>query len=93
MLCAIWHHLYKFKYEKNTHGGVLLLVLKIALLHGYFLRFLNYKNDTKSCKASQLNQILVFLNVKLIYKRMIPWSLRLSLLFGNPADFCSLELD
>ena len=26
MLCAIWYHLHNFKYVKNTHGGVLLLV-------------------------------------------------------------------
>ena len=30
----------QFKNVKNTHGGVLLLVLKAALLHGWFLRSL-----------------------------------------------------
>ena len=61
MLCAIWYHLYDFKNVKNTHGGVLLLVLwsatllKVRLLHGCFTRFLNCKDDTKSRKASIKN--------------------------------------
>ena len=28
MLRAIWYHLYNVMVAKNTHGGVLLLVLK-----------------------------------------------------------------
>ena len=44
MRCAIWYHLYIFKNVKNTHGGVLHLVLscrlspllKVTLLHGCF---------------------------------------------------------
>ena len=28
--CAIWYHLYNLKNVKNTHGGVLLLVSKVA---------------------------------------------------------------
>ena len=51
MCCTIWYHLHILKIVKNTHGGVLLLV-KVALLHGCFLRFLNFTNSTKSCKAS-----------------------------------------
>ena len=27
MLCAIWYHLYKSKNVKNTHGGILLLLI------------------------------------------------------------------
>ena len=42
----------QFKIMKNTHGGVLLLVLKVALLRGCFSRFLNCTNDTKSLKTS-----------------------------------------
>ena len=40
---------------ENTHGGVLLLVklqASVTLLHRYFSSFLNYANDTKSCKVS-----------------------------------------
>ena len=58
VFCAIWYHLYNLKNVKNTHGGVLLLVkpatlLKVTLLHGCFLRFLNCTNGTKSRNASQ----------------------------------------
>ena len=27
MRCAIWYHLYNLKHVKNTHGGVLILVM------------------------------------------------------------------
>ena len=27
--CAIWYHLYNLKIVKNTHGGVLILVVKL----------------------------------------------------------------
>ena len=49
---------------KNTHGEVLLLskvagwkpatLLKVTLLDGYFSRFLNYTNSTKSRKTLHL---------------------------------------
>ena len=43
MLWAIWCYMYNLKNEKNTHGGVVLLVkLKVILLHGCFWRFLNW---------------------------------------------------
>ena len=46
---------------KNTYGGVLLLVKlqaeKIPVLHGCFLRVLNYTNGTKSYKASHLKNL------------------------------------
>ena len=54
MFCAIWYHLYNLKNVKNTHEGVLLLVLKVTLLHGCFSRFLNCTNGTKSRKASHM---------------------------------------
>ena len=54
MFCAIWYHLYNLKNVKNTHGGVLLLVLKVTLLHGCFSRFLNCTNGTKLRKASHM---------------------------------------
>ena len=49
LLCAIWYHMHNLKNVKNNDGGVLLLVklqtelstlLKVALLHRYFSRFL-----------------------------------------------------
>ena len=40
------------KNVKNNYGGPLHL-LKVTLLHGCFLRFLNCTNDTKSRSASQ----------------------------------------
>ena len=52
MLCAIWYYLDNFKNVKNTHGGVLLLVLKVKTR--CFSRVLNCTNDTKFCKASHL---------------------------------------
>ena len=57
---------------KNTHGGVLLLVtlqtlLKITLLHGCFLCFLNCTNGTKSRNASHIKiGVPIFLLVDLI---------------------------
>ena len=45
VFCAIWYHSHDLKNVKNTHGGVLLL-LKVALLHGCFSRFLNCTNGT-----------------------------------------------
>ena len=54
MFCAIWYHLYNLKNVKNTHEGVLLLVLKVTLLHGCFSRFLNCTNGTKLRKASHM---------------------------------------
>ena len=47
----------QFKKREKTHGGVLLLVkpttlLKVTLLHGCFLRFLNFTNRTNSRKTS-----------------------------------------
>ena len=44
----------QLKNMKNTHGEVLLLVLKVTLLHRCFSRFLNCTNATKSRKASQI---------------------------------------
>ena len=57
VVCAIWYHLYNLKCVKNTHGGVLLLVkvkLKVKLLHGCFLRFLNCTNSTNLRNASRI---------------------------------------
>ena len=68
MFCAIWSRLYYFKNVKNTHEGMLLLVLlKVILLHGCFLHFsycfihflyfhifLHISNGTKSRNASQI---------------------------------------
>ena len=51
MRCAIWYYVHNLQNVKNNHGGVLILV-KLTLLHGCFLRFLNCTNSTKSRNAS-----------------------------------------
>ena len=63
-LCAICYHFCNFNNVKSTHGGVLLLVkflvlLKVTLLHGCFLRSLSYTNITKLRKASLLYLTIV----------------------------------
>lgn len=35
-LCAISYYLCNSKNMKNNYGGVLLVVLKVTLLHGFF---------------------------------------------------------
>ena len=60
--CVIWYHLYNLKNLKSTHGGVLIL---ITLLHGYFSRFLNCTNATKSCSASHIDYwYIIIRNIK-----------------------------
>ena len=68
---AIWYHLYNLKNVTNTHGGALLLtsllklalqpatLLKVALLHGCFLGFLNCTNGTKLGNAPE-TRIIIF---------------------------------
>ena len=58
MRCAIWYHLCHLKNVKNTHGGVLLLVLKVTLHHVRFSRFLNCANCSDWRKASHISQQL-----------------------------------
>ena len=57
ILFTIWYHLYNLKSVKNTHRRVFILkaatLIKVTLLHGYFSRFLNCTNSTKSRKTSQ----------------------------------------
>ena len=53
MRCAIWYYLCNLKNVKNTHGGVLLFVLKVTLLHGCFSRFINCTNGTQLHNASE----------------------------------------
>ena len=52
MFCTISYRLYYLNYMKNTHRGLILLVLKVSLLHGCFSGFLNCTNGTKPRKAS-----------------------------------------
>ena len=56
---AIRYHLHNSKIVKNTYGGVLLLakftLLKVTLLQGYFLHFLNCTNGTKSRNTSHIS--------------------------------------
>ena len=44
----------QFRKRENTHGGVLLLVLKVTLLLGCFSRFLDSANGTRLRNASQI---------------------------------------
>ena len=53
---------------KNTHGGVLHLV-KVTLLHGCFLRFLNCTNGTKSRKTSHILLFITPMEVILVCER------------------------
>ena len=53
MHCAICYLLYNSKNLKNTHGGVLLLVVKVTVIHGCFSSFLNCANGTKLLNTSQ----------------------------------------
>ena len=56
-----WYHLYNLKKVKNTNRGVILAtLLKVPLLHGCFLRFLNCRNSTKLWKASHMMPTLTF---------------------------------
>ena len=59
--CAIWYHFYNLKNVKYTHGEVLILqpatLLKLALLHGCFSRFLNCTNSTKLRKVLHMTGI------------------------------------
>ena len=49
---------------KRTHGGVLLFVLKVPLLHGRFSHFQNRTNGTKSRNASDITEIHYLLSLK-----------------------------
>ena len=62
--CAILCHLYNLENEKNTHGGVLLLVklqlttalatlLKETLLHGCFSHFFKIVQMVQNCAKQQ----------------------------------------
>ena len=51
MHCAIWYHVYNLKHVKNTHGGRVLLLVKLQALgfrDGCHSRFLNCTNRTRS---------------------------------------------
>ena len=52
--CAVWFYLFNLKNVKNTHGGVLILVLKLTLLHGCFSCFSNCTIGTKSRNVPQI---------------------------------------
>ena len=65
MRCAIWYHLFNLKNVKNTHEGVLLLT-KVTLLHGWFLRFRNSQiaqNITNRLPLALFTIIFVCINV------------------------------
>ena len=55
MLCKTGDHLHNLKKVKNSHGGVLLLVLTVTLLHGCFSRFINYANGNKLRNAPHIS--------------------------------------
>ena len=53
MLWAIWYHLYNLKNMKNTLLKPATL-LKVALLHECFERFLHFANGTEMLKSSHM---------------------------------------
>ena len=55
MLCAICYHLYNLKDMKKHpwKDAPFSRVLKVALLHACFSRFLNCTNGTESCNPSE----------------------------------------
>ena len=61
MRCAIMYHLYnKKKREKRSWRSVTFkpaTLLKVTLLHGFFLRFLNCINGMKSRKTSHIKPL------------------------------------
>ena len=69
--CAIWYYLHNLKNVKNTHGGVLILALKLTLLRSCFSRLLNCTNGTKSRNAPHTTpiknlKIMVYLRQRMI---------------------------
>ena len=75
MRSAIWYHLYNFKNVKNTHGGV----LKVILFRVCFSPFLNYTNGTKSRKASHISisnlvSISDVIKIKISEKYFLPFA-------------------
>ena len=54
MRCAIWYHLYHLKTVKNTHGGVLILVMLQGSLNPPLFHGNEYVTDLKK-KAKLLN--------------------------------------
>ena len=65
-LCGIWYHFHHLKNVENTHGGVLLLVLKVTLRLGCFSRFLNCTNGTKLRNALQMAKAVSILGVSMM---------------------------
>ena len=66
-LCAIWYHIYNLKIVKTTHGRMIHLVKlqasKRKLLHDCFSRFLNCTDGTKLRKASDIKNVLSFIDL------------------------------
>ena len=56
----------QFQKVENTHGWVLLSVLKVTPLHACFSCFLIRKNGTKSRKASQI-MIIIIMKLTITY--------------------------
>ena len=65
MLCAIWYHLYNLKNVKNTHGGVLLLVIQLQFFeqqNNIVLHFFSRIKDfffKKKYYFKKTNQVLL----------------------------------
>ena len=60
-----------FKNVKNTHGGVLILVLELTLRHGCFSRFLNCTNGAKSRNASHIPTASLFPVVLILWPKCL----------------------
>lgn len=92
MRCAIWYLFHNLKNVTNANGGVFIpgfispsTLLKVAILHWYFSRFLNYTNCIKSCNKSHifsnsLEWTFVKMNAK---KTLFSYSGRCKVMWGN----------
>ena len=58
------------KIVKNTHRGVLLLVLNVALLHGFFSRFLNCANGIKLRRAPHIYYVSCTYIIRTIWGKL-----------------------
>ena len=67
MRCAIWYHLHNLE-KREQHPWRSVTFSKVALFHGYFSRFLNCTNSTKSSwKTLHILYIIYKFYIQYIY--------------------------